>query len=187
MLSAKSVIPECCIDSNLFDVLLNFEKESVNHTKGNGTVVRKMENTFANLYCLGLIDKDKRDLPQIKNDYDFVELVGMGEYFKLFKHKQNHHYLIQIVPEIETWIINVVNELEINLNSFGIDVNTPKTLASITKNVDKKKDPRFKSLFKEIVKHADEKQFLPVLKLMKIAELILKENYQLDINKLKNV
>ena len=49
MLSAKSVLPECCIDSNLFDVLLNFEKESVNHTKGNGTVITKMAIKFADL------------------------------------------------------------------------------------------------------------------------------------------
>lgn len=66
MLSAKSVIPECCVDSCLFDVLLNFEKESVNHTKGNATVLKKMQSKFANLFCLGVIDKDRRDLDDVK-------------------------------------------------------------------------------------------------------------------------
>ena len=84
----------------MFDVLLNFEKESVNHTKGNATVVSKMENKFKNLFCVGIIDKDKRDLIQIKADFDFVEIEGIDDYFKLFKHKRRSHYLIQMVPEI---------------------------------------------------------------------------------------
>jgi hypothetical protein len=186
-LSAKSVIPECYIDSNLFDVLLNFEKESVNHTKGNGTVVVKMENKFSQLCCLGIIDKDKRELSQIKRDFDNLEIGEVDEYFILFKNKNKSHYLIQIVPEIETWIINIVNRLEIKLDTFGINASNAKELATITKRVDKKNDPKFKILFKEIVRISKEKQFLPVLKLIKISEMILNKNYNLDLNELKNV
>jgi hypothetical protein len=188
MLSAKSVIPECYIDSNLFDVLFNFEKESVNHTKGNGTVVKKMELKFAELFCVGVIDKDKRDLKQIEANYDCIEVDGVNEYFRLFKHRKKHHYLIQIIPVIETWIINVVSELDINVADFiGVSVNNVVELSFITKKVDKKTEPKFKALFKEIVKQAKAKNFLPVLKLKKIIETILKENYKVDTNKLKNV
>jgi hypothetical protein len=151
MLSAKSVLPECCIDSNLFDVLLNFEKESVNHTKGNGTVVTKMAVKFSNLICVGIIDKDKRDLPQIQADFDRIEIAETEDYFRLYKGKEKPHYLIQIVPVIEVWICNVTKKLKIDLNEFNISAKTPKELMQITKHVDKKKDPRFKALFREIV------------------------------------
>jgi hypothetical protein len=189
MLSAKSVIPECCIDSNLFDVLLNFEKESVNHTKGNATVIAKMENKFKDSFCVGIIDKDKRDLIQIKTDFEIIEIEGIDGYFNLFKHKRRNHYLIQMVPEIETWICKVIGELNIELNDFQIliNANTPKELALITKKVDKKRDPKFKALFKEVVKQSFDKNFLPVLKLKKAIVLILEKNHQLDLNDLKNV
>lgn len=187
MLSAKSVIPECCIDSNLFDVLLNFEKESVNHTKGNGTVVKKMELKFAQLCCIGVIDKDKRDLPQIKTNYDKIEIEGVDEYFRLYKNKQKPHYLIQMVPVIETWICNVANNLDIKLTNFNINAVTDKDLSVITKKVDKKTDPDFKALFKDFVKQSHEKNFIPVLKLKKIVELILEKSYQIEIKDLENV
>ncbi len=186
MPSAKSVLPECYIDSNLFDVLLNFEKESVNHTKGNGTVVTKMENKFADLFCVGIIDKDKRDLPQIVVNYDRIEVGETEEYFKLYKRKEKHHYLIQMVPVIEVWICNVAEKLEIKITDFDIKAFTPKELMVITKKIDKKTDPKFKALFKEIIRKSSEKDFLPVLKLKKIVELILEKNYKVDINELIN-
>lgn len=189
MPSAKSVIPECYIDSNLFNVLLNYEKESVNHTKGNGTVVTKMQRSFANTFCVGIIDEDKRELPQLKKEYDFIEIENINGYFKLFAHKNKlkKHFLIQIVPEIETWICNVAAELGVNLSDFEINANSPKELAKITKAVDKKTDPRFKSLFKHFIKMSNDKDFKPVLELKRIIEMIVNENYTVDINKLKNV
>ncbi len=188
MLSAKSVIPECFIDSNLFNVLLNFEKESVNHTKGNGTVITKMEKKFSNLFCIGIIDKDKRDLHQINANFQKVTIKNVDEYFILYKHKEAHHYLIQMVPEVETWICNVVKKLEINfeIDSCDISLISPKELANITKNVAIKTDPRFKALFKEIIKKSTEDNFLPVLKLRNIIVKILNDNYAVDINELIN-
>lgn len=188
MLSAKSVIPECFIDSNLFNVLLNFEKESVNHTKGNGTVITKMEKKFSNLSCIGIIDKDKRDLHQIKANYDRIAIETVDEYFILYKHKKINHYIIQIVPEIETWICSVVKRLQINfeIDSYNISFISPKELAGITKNVDRKTDPRFRALFKEIMKKSIEDNFLPVLKLKSIIVKILNDNYTVDINELIN-
>ena len=187
MLSAKSVLPECCIDSNLFDVLLNFERESVNHTKGNGTVVTKMANKFADLVCVGIIDKDKRDLPQIQASFDRIEIEETEDYFRLYKGKEKPHYLIQMVPVIEVWICNVAERLEIDIADFDISASTPKELMRITKQVDKKTDPRFRALFKEIVRQSVAKSFEPVLKLKKIIELILEKHYDVDLNELKNV
>jgi len=188
MLSPKSVIPECYIDSNLFDVLLNFEKESVNHTKGNATVITKMTAKFADKFCMGIIDKDRRDLKQIKDYFEPVDIEGVNEYFKLYqyKDKQKHHYLIQMVPVIETWIWKVSMELDIKISDFITNVTTIKELKEVTKKVERKSDIRFKALFKEIIRQSVEKNFLPVLKLKRIIGLILEKNYQTDINELIN-
>jgi hypothetical protein len=188
MLSLKSVIPECNIDSNLFDVLLNFEKESVNHTKGNGTVVTKMADKFADKFCVGIIDKDRRDLKQIKENFDQVNIEGVNEYFKLYqcKDKQKHHYIIQMVPVIETWIWNVTFQLDIKIYDFITNVTSITELKEVTKKVAGKKDTRFKALFKEIISQSTDKNFLPVLKLKRIIGLILDKNYQTDINELIN-
>ncbi len=185
---SKSVIPECYIDSNLFDVLLNFEKESVNHAKGNGTVLNKMERMFANSFCIGIIDKDRRDLTKIKTNFVKVEIEGIEDYLILYQScKNKHHYLIQIVPAIELWIWNVTDKLSIEIGKFDIHALSLDEFKKITKQVDKKRDARFRALFKEIVNQSDLKQFLPVIKLKSIINLILDKNYQVDINELMNV
>lgn len=188
MLSPKAVIPECFIDSNLFDVLLNFEKESVNYTKGNATVITKMTAKFADKFCVGIIDKDRRDLKQIEEYFEKIDIEGVDKYFKLYqyKDKQKHHYLIQMVPAIEIWIWNVTSELDIKISDFIIDGTTIRELKDVTKKVERKSDIRFKALFKEIIRQSIERNFLPVLKLKRIIGLILEKNYQTDINELIN-
>ncbi|HVX51572.1 MAG TPA: hypothetical protein VHB48_15530 [Chitinophagaceae bacterium] len=187
MLSAKSVIPECNIDSCLFNVLLGFEKEGVNHTKGNTTVTAKIENKFKNLFCLAVIDKDKRDLEYIKRNFDKLEELGDEDYFRLFRScKGNHHYIIQMVPVIETWIINTASALNIEMRDFGINASNVIELKPITKTVTSKRDKRFEKLFKAFIKKATEQNFVPLLHLQNVAKVILEKNYNLDINELTN-
>jgi len=185
MLSAKTVIPECCVDSCLFNVLLNFKKEGVNHTKGNSTVTKKIEEKFGNLFCLGIIDKDKQPLKFLEQ-CDQIEIVGYEDYFLLYKRKDYYHYIIRIVPEIEPWILNVCDKLNLKLFDFGINANNVQELAKISKSVTAKDDYRFKLLFKTIVKVAEEKEFKPILELIRITKLILQKNYNLDIKELIN-
>lgn len=186
MLSPKSVIPECNIDSCLFNVLLGFEKEGVNHTKGNATVAKKMEERFSQLFCIGVIDKDKRDLKYLTDSFERLNHADVEGYFRLHKHKQRPHYIIQMVPVIETWICNTAERLNINIKDFGINAQIPKELLLITKSVSSKNDSRFKNLFKEFLRKADELNFDPLLKLKYVTKLILEKNYNLDINELKN-
>ncbi len=186
MLSPKSVIPECNIDSCLFNTLLGFEKEGVNHTKGNATVAKKMEGRFVNLFCIGVIDKDKRDLKYLTDNFERLVNADVEEYFRLHKHKSRHHYIIQLVPVIETWICNIAEQLDINIRDFGINAQSPKELLHITKSVSSKNDVRFVGLFKEFQNKATEINFVPLLKLKTVTKLILEKNYNLDINELTN-
>lgn len=183
---AKSVIPECNIDSCLFNVLLQFGKDGVNHTKGNATVVKKVREKFDNRFCVAVIDKDRRDIEFITNECDRIDTGEFEEYFRLFKRIGKHHYFIQMVPVIEKWIMKVAGELEVKLTDFGINAETLDDLNHITKKTDSKNDDRFKRLFKELVRKSEEKGYAPVLKLRNIVKYLLDKQYETDINELKN-
>jgi hypothetical protein len=187
MLSPKSVIPECCIDSCLFNVLLNFEKEGVNHTKGNGTVVKKIEEKFGDLFCVGIVDKDKQPLRFIEQQCQVIDVGEFQEYFLIYKRNGYHHYIIKMVPAIEEWILNISDKLNLSLAKSQIEANNLKQLCDITKKIVSKDDARFKDYFRRMIAKADEIDFKPVIKLKNIIKLILQKNYKLDINELKNV
>lgn len=59
--SNKCIIPECYVDSCLIEVLLNAEKDYVNHHKGNGKFAREMKDNFNDDFCIGIIDEDKNN------------------------------------------------------------------------------------------------------------------------------
>ncbi len=187
MLSAKAIIPECYVDTCLIDVLLGFEKESANHTKGNATVLRKMEIKFANSVCVGIIDKDKIELIELKTRYSKIEIGEISGYFEFYKHKERNHFVIQIVPAIEGWIIEVVNILGIKLEDFGIFESNAEELTNRTKNVNMKFDPTFKRVFREILKRSESQSFLPLLRIRAIVLKILEKGHLFDINELKHV
>jgi hypothetical protein len=183
----KSIIPECNVDSCLFNVLLQFSKDGVNHTKGNATVVQKVREKFDDLFCVAIIDKDRRDIDFIKDECEYIDCGGFDSYFKLFKRNGKPHYFIQIVPVIEEWIIKVSAELEIDLKETELGVSTINDLMKLSKTTSSKNDVRFVSLFKRIVKVSEEKQYLPVIRMKKVIRFLLDKNYQVDINELKNV
>jgi len=185
---AKSVIPECNVDSCLFNVLLQFGKDGVNHTKGNTTVVKKVVEKFDDLFCVAIIDKDRRDLEFIQKECDRIFLEdGLDDYFVLYKRKDRHHYFIQMVPAIEEWIMKVCVELEINLSETILSVSTLVELKELTKSTSSKHDDRFVQLFKMIIRRAEEYNYLPVLKLKRVIEYLLDKKYNVEINELKNV
>jgi hypothetical protein len=184
---AKSVIPECNIDSCLFNVLLQFGKDGVNHTKGNTTVVKKVIEKFDDLFCVAIIDKDRRDIDFIVKECEKIELKNTDDYFLFFKRNGKNHYFIQIVPVVEKWILKVADELGIKLSDFDINALTLRELNYITKTTDSKNDERFKKLFREFVRKSEEINFEPVLKLRNIVRYILEKQFNADINELKNV
>lgn len=183
---AKSVIPECYVDSCLFNVLLNFEKEGVNHTKGNATVVKKVEEKFNDLFCVGIIDKDKRDIDFLTRECDKVVFGELENYFTFFKRRDKSHYFIQIVPAVEEWMMKVADDLEIDLSQTDLKVSSLEELKKFSKQIQSKNDERFKSLFRTFVKKSEEKDYAPVLKLRNTILYLLDKTYQADIKGLIN-
>ena len=54
------IIPECYIDTNLVETLII--TDGCNHQKGCNTVVKTMQQKFANAFSVGIIDEDKRQV-----------------------------------------------------------------------------------------------------------------------------
>jgi len=178
MSSNECIITECYIDSSLIEVLLYAGRNHVNHQKGNGTVAKRMKDGFGGSFCIGIIDEDRKELEYLKE----FEVQEETVHLKFWKHRKEAHYIIQIRPVIERWILNVCEEAGIALNHEFNLPETLKPLMKISKTRQSKEDIRFINLFKRMLKV----KCLPVIMLKNRIEELKKENYNLDINELKN-
>jgi hypothetical protein len=138
-----SIIPECFIDTCLTETITN--ATHFNHQKGCGAVSRLMQGKLKDRFALGIIDKDKMLLPYL-NEFD---LLGNKGSIYLYRHRQKPHYIIQIAPAIEKFILKAAEEQDINLSDFHLPA-TLKELTRITKNVTSGDNPVFKQLFRSL-------------------------------------
>ena len=138
----NTVVPECYVDTNLMNVLLG---RYCNHQKGCATVCKTLNTKLANQFAIGIIDKDKNEPSAVK---DYV-LVGDCNHFIVSKHKEQSHYLIQIKPAVESFILSAAQELHVSLSDFDLPDNLEK-LKVLTKNVAAKEDQKFSKLFKKL-------------------------------------
>lgn len=118
-----SFLPECYVDTNLIETICP-PKSRYNHQKGCGTVAAKMKKHFTNSFAVGIIDKDKDSIDYL-NEFDCRENVGG---LILYKHKSKHHYIIQIAPAIEQFILNDAKNTGIDISDF----NLPSDLKELT-------------------------------------------------------
>ncbi len=144
------IIPECYIDTNIVEFLLNNTEnktDGVNHQKGCNTVVNNIQKNkqTCNGFALGVIDSDKRQPSYIK---EFKE-IGHSEHIKLMKHDSKNHFFIMIEPAMDTLILSCAAEVGVNMEDYEL-ASELKDFTKITKDVDSKKDTRFKRLFKDI-------------------------------------
>ena len=177
MSSNKCIIPECYIDSCLIEVLLFADKDHVNHQKGNGTVAREMKGKFGDAFCVGIIDEDRKALDYLM---EFKPLITTS-HLKLWQHKESAHYIIQLRPVVEKWILNICEREGILLTEFDLPV-TLNQLQKVSKSVTSKNDARFIRLFKYILHTKSE----PVLQLKGWLEYLKKNTFKVDINYLIN-
>jgi len=139
-----AILPECYIDTNLTETLL--QGVGVNHQKGCGTVANRMKTTFNEAFAVGIIDKDKHEVDYLQQ---FSE-VKKTENLILHKHAQKHHYIIQITPAVERFIIQSMDKAGLK----KVDYNLPddfEKLKKVTKSINSKTDPNFKKLFRKLV------------------------------------
>jgi hypothetical protein len=139
-----AIIPECYTDTNLIETITGMFN-TFNHQKSCNEVSKTMQNKLADSFAVGIIDKDKR---QIKYLEEF-ELVTSARDLFLFKHPLKHHYIIQISPAVESFILKSANEVGINLNSFGLPDDLDG-LKRITKRQTSRNNPNLHRLFTQL-------------------------------------
>lgn len=140
-----SIIPECFVDTNLIETLVPPRTNGYNHQKGCPTVAKTMRDSFSDSFALGIIDKDKKQLDYLKE----FTIVHQVDNLLLHKHKNKHHYFIQISPALERFLLDEAKKSGVSFEDFGLPTEMKK-LTSITKKANSKKDPRFKGLVKAI-------------------------------------
>jgi len=142
-----SILPECYVDTNLIETLVPPIIRGYNHQMGCGTVGKKMQVNFSDSFALGIIDKDKKQLDYLK---EFTEVKKSGP-LTLHRHKSKHHYIIQISPAIEQFILDAVASIGLSMEDFGLPAEI-NALTKVTKTEQSKNAVKFKDLFKAIKK-----------------------------------
>lgn len=81
---------------------------------------------------------------------EFTAVCTKGS-LTLHKHQTKHHYIIQISPAIEQFILLAVAYAKLDLADYDLP-NTLQTLSKVTKSTNSKDDERFKRLFRDLKK-----------------------------------
>lgn len=146
------IMPECHIDTNLVETIAPPERIGstcgYNHKRSCNKVIDEMLGKLKDNFALGIVDKDKNPLQRTSE----FKLVVENHNLKLYKHRQKNHYLI-FHPPIEQWLIDESKQAEVSLSNYDLPT-TLKGLVNETKNEFSKKDPKFKSLFRDLKENA---------------------------------
>jgi len=138
------IISECYADTNLIETLSPPTK-GYNHQKGCNNVMKLMKEKFSNTFAVGIIDQDKRQASYLS---EFEEIASTGSLY-LYRHTQKPHYIIQLSPALESFVLNCLKETDIPADDYPFSSEL-ETLRNKTKNISSKKDPILRSLFKAI-------------------------------------
>lgn len=177
-MNGLAIIPECYVDTCLTETITGCYNK-FNHQKGCNTVVRKMKETFGNRFAVGIIDKDKREVPYMQE----FELVASNESLFLHKHKTKHHYIIQISPAIECFFLKAAKEKGVNITEYGFPADL-KALTKKTKQISSKDElvfKEFKRLFKDISETSE------LQRLATLIQYLGKEEYNVNPETAKKI
>ena len=178
-MNGLSIIPECYLDTCLVETITG-HFDQFNHQKGCNTVVRKMQEKFNDSFAVGIIDRDKREVPYLQE----FELIASQESLFLHKHRTKHHYIIQISPAIESFFLKATNEMGIDIATEYELPSDIQNLTKITKQVSGKNENTFKTFKRLFTRISEATEFGRLAKLIKY----LGDNtYNIDIEELKRI
>jgi hypothetical protein len=147
-------------------------------------VEKTMKTKLADEFALGVIDRDKKEvgyLEEFSSVFCHTKTDGAPQ-IELFKHTKKHHYLI-IHTNMEQWILDCVNENNINLADFGLP-NTLKALTKITKTSTSENSDTYSKNLKDLFKTLLDANEKSLLLLQYWVENLKTENYQADLTAL---
>jgi hypothetical protein len=171
---------ECYADTLLIEMLVpsngRYNHKHSCYEVQNEMVKGRLKDSFA----VGIVDADKRKISYL-NDFEVVDEVKGNLILWRHKVKTIHHFIIQLCPALEGWVLGVCNQEGVDLNGLPSDI---LGLRKYTKMQSSLTDPRLVSVFKSI---AEKGKNDSVRKLKGWIEYLKEKNYQADINELINV
>ena len=170
-----SIIPECYIDTCLTETITSCFNQ-FNHQKG---VCKVMQENFGNSFALGIIDKDKKEVPYLQK----FDLVAYSDSLFVYKHKSKSHYIIQITPAIESFFLKAAKEMGINLALYGLSSDM-KELTRATKQISGKNEPVFKT-FKRLFRDLSDAP--EMARLAKLIQYLGENRYEVEVGKLERI
>lgn len=173
MADGSCLIPECYIDTNLIETI---SFVGCNHQKSCSMVLGTMRRKYADRFAVGIIDKDKREVSALK---EFECVADNGVLF-LLKHCERPHYIVQISPAVEMFVLGAVAAKGARLEDYGLPDDF-EGLKRRTKSVTSKNDVDFKRLFKDV---SDAPQ---MLLLHDVLRYLVEKRYEADVKVLKEM
>jgi hypothetical protein len=177
-------VPECYFDTVLFKKILK-TNERLKHRKGCNNVVnsfRIVNGKKGDLYDsfgVGMVDKDKNEL-----DYLYeCEAIIESDNLILWKHKERKHFVIQLCPPLEKWIVEILAADNRSVEEFGYSKDYKKLKHAIKEDIDDESDQKLNNLLNAILSSKSE----TIKKLETILLYLRDRTYAADINELKNV
>jgi hypothetical protein len=172
-------IPECYFDTVLIKKLLQCDNRLI-HRRGCHNVINDLKSErLKESFAVAIIDKDKNEvsyLTDCKEHYSANQLI-------LMKHKQREHYVIQLNPPLEKWIISVLDSNGLKIEDFGYSREYKKLKRQIKYDITSERDDKLGKLTNAIIKTD-----CNPIKALKTILLYLKEkNIKSDVEELKKL
>ncbi len=170
------IIPECNFDTVLVKAILH-DKVIVNHKKGCNNVVKVMKDgKLKDQFAIGIVDRDKKDLDYLKEFEEYKQ-----HNLNLYKHRSKPHFMIQLDPPLERWILLVAKEAGLNVEDFGL----PSDIGELKKLTKSDLADETEELWRFCYALLNSKS-LTIGRFAKWIKYFKKERYKSDINVLLN-
>jgi hypothetical protein len=180
-------VPECFFDTVLFKKIMKTDKR-LKHTKGCFNVVNRFKNIngrkgdlFDSLFGLGMVDKDRKELNFLKEECKIEIELPMLILWKR-NDKVKKHYILQLNPPLEKWIIAVLDESNLKIEDFEYPREYKRLKKIIKNDIDNENDFKLTRLVNAILSTDHS-----AIRNLKTILLYFKEKTKdADVNKLKN-
>jgi len=120
-MSRLQLVPECFAETALVKALFKEEQDYLNHAPGIhrvSAILKKRD--VQDFISIGFIDKDKKNAPKYFDEFIMVESIINVE-FK--KHPDTNDYLILVIPAIEKFILNELEQIDLSPSDFNLPSN----------------------------------------------------------------
>ena len=177
----KAILPECFGDTLLIEALVK-TNVGYNHQHSCFRVEAMMkQGVLKDAFAVGIIDKDKKTITYLR-EFDLID--ECPDFLKLHHHPQKPHYIIQICPALESWILEVYRLGNIDIKAYGLP-DTLEALKTITKRQIKLSEtPGLHQLFQHLRARPD---IAPVSKMIHWVSVLKEHNYSATVEELTAV